>query len=401
MKDEKNGLIFLISPIVLVLLLLFSGIGKTYYDTGLFGRCDFNLTYVNISFILYLIYLIGMWLYASIQFKEKSLGIKIINLIIYYLFFYFITISMNLLATGFRSINIPEYIYFFLNIVPLILFIIQVIYYQVTIKGITNFIKKHKKIIIRIFILIVLICIFIGVYLYGNVLLNWFYTHFFNKTSCKNLINKTVYVKENGNYEPYIVVDDNYGYTDNSLIIRKNALSEKFEWGNYNTNANGYLIYENSNIDKYLNSDEWLSRFEKSFLQTINYTKVFDESYNISYNYKEYTKKYNQNYSLERYFFILNNVEIHGFFTSKEVLMNKFSYLDTEKYIYDDNGTIVECWYRDKDYYNLYSGDMILASGSICKFKNNIRPAFTISNKEKVIKSKNVNGLSKGCWIIE
>ena len=173
MKDEKKGLIFLISPFVLVLLLIFSGIGRKYYTTGLFGRCEFNLTYDNISFILYLIYLIGMWLYASIKFNKKSLEIKIINLIIYYLFFYFFTISMNLLVIGFGSIDIPEYIYFFLNIVPLILFIIQMIYYQVTVKGITNFIKNNKKKIIKFLIIFAIVSIIfcIIVYLFVHFIL--------------------------------------------------------------------------------------------------------------------------------------------------------------------------------------------------------------------------------------
>lgn len=167
MKDEKKGLIFLISPFVLILLLIFSAIGRKYYDIGLFGSCKFNLKYVNISFILYLIYLIGMWLYASIKFNEKSLGSKIINLVIYYLFFYFFAISTRILVIGFGSIYIPEYIYFLLNIVPLILFIIQMIYYQFIVKGITNFMKNNKNKIIKFLIIfaIVSIIFFIIAYL--------------------------------------------------------------------------------------------------------------------------------------------------------------------------------------------------------------------------------------------
>jgi hypothetical protein len=61
----------------------------------------------------------------------------------------------------------------------------------------------------------------------------------------------TVYLKEDGNYEPYLVLSKNYNGEGNVLLLRKYLLDEpriynkEIRWGAY---------YENSEIDQYLNT---------------------------------------------------------------------------------------------------------------------------------------------------
>ena len=71
-----------------------------------------------------------------------------------------------------------------------------------------------------------------------------------------SIINKldgyTVYLKEKGGYEPYLVLSKNYNGYGNVLLLRKYLLdeerifNEEKRWGAY---------YEDSKIDSYLNTE--------------------------------------------------------------------------------------------------------------------------------------------------
>jgi hypothetical protein len=71
----------------------------------------------------------------------------------------------------------------------------------------------------------------------------------------------TVYLKENGEYEPYLVLSKNYNGEGEVLLLRKYLLDEPQI---YNTDDDKYgAYYENSEIDRFLNST-FLDTLEKS-----------------------------------------------------------------------------------------------------------------------------------------
>ena len=99
------------------------------------------------------------------------------------------------------------------------------------------------------------------------------------KGKISSIERESVCIKENGIYTSYVVADNKYAFTSNSLLVRKNALNnklryhkseEKDDYGFYKYNE-----YDNTLIDEYLTSDEWLSRFDENFINAINNTTLY------------------------------------------------------------------------------------------------------------------------------
>lgn len=79
----------------------------------------------------------------------------------------------------------------------------------------------------------------------------------------------TVYILENNEYIPYLVLTKDY-YGD-CLLIRKHCLDSPMRFNNYNTNTPSY--YENSEVDKFLN-DNYINCFSTEFKNLIANTKI-------------------------------------------------------------------------------------------------------------------------------
>ncbi|MFK4568160.1 DUF6273 domain-containing protein [Enterococcus sp. UD-01] len=80
----------------------------------------------------------------------------------------------------------------------------------------------------------------------------------------------TVYLKENGEYEPYLVLSKNYNGDGEVVLLRKYLLDEPRI---YNENERFAAYYENSKIDQYLNS-KFLSIFDETILKQLTTSKI-------------------------------------------------------------------------------------------------------------------------------
>jgi hypothetical protein len=70
----------------------------------------------------------------------------------------------------------------------------------------------------------------------------------------------TVYIPENGEYIPYLVLTNNYNEDGNCLLLRKHVLDEGMVFNIVDSSTfdiDGYIsgYYENSHIDKFLNGE--------------------------------------------------------------------------------------------------------------------------------------------------
>ena len=77
---------------------------------------------------------------------------------------------------------------------------------------------------------------------------------------------KTVYVKENNNYEPYLVITDNYN--GNMLLLRKYLCNEQIYFSGEKSHGSNGGYYPCSHIDNYLNT-EFLSLFSHEMQEKI------------------------------------------------------------------------------------------------------------------------------------
>ena len=257
---------------------------------------------------------------------------------------------------------------------------------------------------------LILICLIIAIIpiimnLINNIGNKFTYGYLQSKREIPNtvssLMGKCVYINENSKPTPYIVVDNNYGYEKNSLLVRKNVLNDKINYvDDYNrtvVNINerigvsAIMVYKESEVDKYLLSEQWLNRFDETFLNNINNTNLLC-MYNDAEKGNNYIRK----------FFIPSQYDVvFGYLTKaeKEYLYhigNQYlTYLDkelNESTIYDDNGNIVKHYWQRRDYSINQIEDENRRSSyydDIDVIDNNhepsyIRPSFTVPNNTKV-----------------
>lgn len=125
---------------------------------------------------------------------------------------------------------------------------------QVVMKYVKKYIKKYR--VTPLACIKVLVCLFL---LWGT----WGVIQFNRPLKLKDIaysnvfsmVNKfqgyTVYLKEFGKYEPYLAISENYNGEGSVLLLRKYLLDQPRRFNE----AEGYgAYYENSEIDKYLNT---------------------------------------------------------------------------------------------------------------------------------------------------
>ncbi len=142
---------------------------------------------------------------------------------------------------------------------------------------------RNKKILAGVILTVV-----IGVVVLGAVLAAWLYEANGNLTLEKiaydrSKKNPVVYIKENDEYVPYLVLESNYG--GNVLLLRENVLPEEMQyqpsphgeamgalsapWTTYDYGS----YYETSSIDKYLDTD-FLKVFSPAVQEAIVTTTI-------------------------------------------------------------------------------------------------------------------------------
>ena len=214
-----------------------------------------------------------------------------------------------------------------------------------------------------------------------------------------NKKNYVVYVKENNKYVPYIVIDNNYNGTNNTLLVRENVLGGE----EYDLGINGEFTedriykpsfvqsnksYENSEVDTFL-SKEYSNYLEEGLVSIVNNTTI-----NV---YKFEDKK---DYDINRKFFILSLGEMNvnnSYSTGREYPLEYFKLGLAAK---NDSGSIVKYWTRTP-MNNSYAIINYAGTYSDCDntCKHGIRPAFTIPSDTK-IKQNRIKDLKRPVNVI-
>lgn len=200
-----------------------------------------------------------------------------------------------------------------------------------------------------------------------------------SKTKDDNLI----YLIEHGEYEPYIILSNNYN--NSVLLIRKNLSEEKIQ---YNTKAifgTGGNYYAESNIDKYLNN-EYIERYSTGLRQNILNTKIpitNKETINRS-NYQRNTE------IIERKIFLLSaeEVGIQNNFLAKEG--SQLNWFDNENKLYSSEPQWLRTPYLWDDTHAWILDNEYNFSENITE-KHSFRPALTLSRDLKIKKVKQDN----------
>lgn len=210
----------------------------------------------------------------------------------------------------------------------------------------------------------------------------------------KSKDNPVVYLKENNEYVPYLVLTSDYD--GNVLLLRKNVLSElkqykqhgmlwsHFEYGSY---------YEESSIDEFLNT-EFLEVFSPEVKAAIVDTtiEVTDiESYD-KWNYATHT--------LERKVFLLSSVELgvkglDGYTTTVEG--RPLKYFRNKEYsvkaAYTEEGKACPYWTRTPELWESYTVIMMgikKVGGSNADIYSGVRPAFCMEKDTIIQKSDSI-----------
>lgn len=179
-----------------------------------------------------------------------------------------------------------------------------------------------------------------------------------------------VYIKENNEYVPYIVVTDDYN--GNVLLMRKNPLLDKKA---FNENTSDLNYYPNSDIDKFL-SIEFFKNFSQEVQNIILDTSIEVTSYETLI-YMDYPWK---NEIINRKIFLLSAAEygIKSQMTTAE---------GTEFKVLRDYLTEESEWLRSAYLWESYLCWQISSTNEGSEYENvhrSIRPVFTISPDVKV-----------------
>ena len=214
----------------------------------------------------------------------------------------------------------------------------------------------------------------------------------------------TVYLKENGEYVPYLVLSSDYN--GNVLLLRKNLLpdlmpykkhSEWWAWYEYGS------YYEESSVDDFLNTDfyNFLSEYTKEKITESEIEVTDKECYN-SDSHKTHT--------ISRKLFLLSSVElgIEGFdgnITTKEGESLKYFRKKefAEKGAYLEDGRKMPYWTRTPD---LWESCIVVVIGAeiidtvTADSSSGVRPAFCM-DKETVIKKSGDVITGEQVYVIE
>jgi hypothetical protein len=210
----------------------------------------------------------------------------------------------------------------------------------------------------------------------------------------------TVYLKENGEYEPYLVLSKNYNGDGEVLLLRKYLLDELRI---YNTDEAYGAYYENSKIDQYLNH-----RFLKTLGENVQ-SKIVTSNLEITAE-SSVGSVGQETITIPRKAFLLSHTEMaggksgHAPKEGKKLLyfIGFHSYIATTKAEeaepywlrtpYTEHDTTV--WFIKREGFTSYIplGDMLTNDVAVMS----VRPAFCVAKdtklerKEGIIKGKKV-----------
>ncbi len=202
-------------------------------------------------------------------------------------------------------------------------------------------------------------------------------------------IGKSIYLSENGYYVPFIVLSHNYN--GKTLLLRKEIINNR-------RISDYFSIYENSEVDKYLNSYYINLVDQEKLIDTTNIEVVSDAAIGFSGE---------ETYTIKRKVFLLSCNELcfsERIISVKEGIRIKFfrhysnriAYLNGIKsswWLRTPNTNFVSCTYSVGS-----KGDLASPNSSD---QSGIRPAFCISgsleveNKKDIIYGQDVIVLSK------
>lgn len=206
----------------------------------------------------------------------------------------------------------------------------------------------------------------------------------------------TIYIKEDNEYVPYLVLAYNYNNTNNALCLRKNVVGGSKYIEYYNGTIakdriyDGWLEmqsdtkYQETDVDKYL-TGEFLERFDTKLLGRISNTE-------LSFSEYGYEKGLYYNYEIGRQFFILSLTELNYSGINRDNQTKntmKLKYFNSNNLrAFNDSGIESPYWTRTSyfasEYYMVgYTGG-VTTTGNNAKF--GVRPAFTIANNTKIVK---------------
>lgn len=231
----------------------------------------------------------------------------------------------------------------------------------------------------------------------------------------KSKENPVVYIKENGEYVPYLVLTSDYG--GNVLLLRENVLPEEMPYKTSSHGEGGGALsagwtyydygsyYEESSIDDYLNTN-FLHIFSPEIQAAIMDTTI-EVTDRESYSEQSWA---NATHMIERKIFLLSAVEYGvnfsvGYNITKEgKSLDYFKKIDySEKAAYKEDGTAWPYWTRTPWIWD--SCDVTVIGVTKLSFAPadkhlGVRPAFCM-NKNTVIQENNNIVAGKSVYTIK
>lgn len=217
-----------------------------------------------------------------------------------------------------------------------------------------------------------------------------------------------VYLQEGSEYVPYLVLTNNYNNENVCLLLREHVLENSLS---YNHRTKSAIYYKDSEIDKFLSEDFYVSFSEKDKSLMINCS--------VPITIQRENSKISQENSIEsikittirRKIFLLSYAELNGnSYNAIPMEGHALEYFDNpqKKIATNSENNKMSWWLRtpnfvDKNCVSIVTQDGILSSISIYEktelHTDSIRPAIAVSPETKIrktiISDKNVYVLSK------
>ncbi len=209
-----------------------------------------------------------------------------------------------------------------------------------------------------------------------------------------NTDNITVYILENDEYTPYLVITDNYNNSGNCLLLRHYLLDDSIEYSHYGTPYPSY--YDGSIVDNYLSNEFYssLSEYTASVLRTSDIEITDKESIGC---FGDGTHKIQRNVFLLSYSEI-DRIAMRAFpYEGKQIA---FFNSDESRIAYHSDGTADVWWLRTPDFARRSTATVVRSDGVISivglyspgyNFSCCLRPAFCIDGST-ALKTVEING---------
>ena len=193
----------------------------------------------------------------------------------------------------------------------------------------------------------------------------------------KNKDDYTVYVKEDGKYIPFLVIDNGY-VSGSTLLLRESVLDEFRRMNDYSS------YYKNSEIDRFLNSEYYNSLKEIHYViksTSVEITK--EEAVGFSYDETEY---------IDRYVFLLSRKELDYDFENEG---KKLDYFYKTKNRISHYYGVPMSWLLRTPAIGYFSAVLAVTDDGGVSIGNSfslygIRPAFCVDSSAKIKKKEGV-----------